>query len=116
MRQTLDRASEARSGFEFEHRLLMPNGSVKHIRVSACVVAASSGNLEFVGAVTDITAAKQAEHELRRITDAIPQLDRRLESGMAGPFAGKSSGARSIHGLSIEEMQAEKSPRSHLSS
>src|SRR6202522_1859682 len=62
VRQTLDRASEARSDFEFEHRLLMPNSSVKHIRVSACVVAASSGNLEFVGAVTDITAAKQAEH------------------------------------------------------
>jgi formate hydrogenlyase transcriptional activator len=60
--------------------LLIPNGSVKHLHVSARVVAASSGNFEFVGAVTDVTAAKQAEekirqdaHELRRITDSISQ-------------------------------------------
>src|SRR3984885_952707 len=79
--QTLDRESEARANFELEHRLLMPNGSVKHLHVSARVVTTTSGNLEYVGAVTDITAAKQAEeksrqdeHELRRITDAIPQL------------------------------------------
>jgi formate hydrogenlyase transcriptional activator len=44
------------------------------------VVPTTSGNLEFVGAVTDVTAAKQAEekirqdaHELRRITDSISQ-------------------------------------------
>jgi PAS domain S-box-containing protein len=78
--QTLDRESEARTDFELEHRLLMPNGSVKYLHVSARVVTTTSGNLEFVGAVTDVTAAKQAEeksrqdeHELRRITDSISQ-------------------------------------------
>jgi PAS domain S-box-containing protein len=78
--QTLDRESEARADFELEHRLLMPNGSVKHLHASFRVVPTTSGNLEFVGAVTDVTAAKQAEekirqdaHELRRITDSISQ-------------------------------------------
>jgi formate hydrogenlyase transcriptional activator len=78
--QALDRASEARSDFELEHRLLMPNGSVKHLHVSARLLTTSSGNLEFVGAVTDVTAAKQAEEKirqdadgLRRITDSISQ-------------------------------------------
>ena len=59
----------------------MPNGSVKHLHVSARALTNSSGDLEFVGAVTDVTAAKQAEeksrqdeNELRRITDAIPHL------------------------------------------
>jgi PAS domain S-box-containing protein len=80
VQQTLDRASEANADFDLEHRLLMPDGSVKHLHVSARVLTTSSGNVEFVGAVTDISAAKQAEeksrqdeHELRRITDAIPQ-------------------------------------------
>ena len=90
VQQTLDRASEARADFDLEHRLLMPDGSVKHLHVSARVVTTSSGNLEFVGAVTDVTAAKQAEekirqhgHELRRIIDAIPTFDRRAGIPMA---------------------------------
>jgi PAS domain S-box-containing protein len=81
VQQTLKWASEARADFDLEHRLLMPNGTVKHLHVSARVLTNSSGNLEFVGAVTDVTAAKQAEeksrqdaYELRCITDSIPQL------------------------------------------
>ena len=80
VQQARDRASEARADFELEHRLLMPNGSVKYLHVSARALTNSSGDLEFVGAVTDVTAAKQAEekirqdaHELRRITDSISQ-------------------------------------------
>src|ERR1700678_1549882 len=42
VRQTLDRESEARADFELEHRLLMPNGSVKHLHVSARVVTTTS--------------------------------------------------------------------------
>src|SRR5580704_2006482 len=106
--QTLDRASEARVEFDLEHRLLMPDGSVKHLHVSARVLTASSGNLEFVGAVTDVTAAKQAEHELRRITDAIPQLIVVLNPDGRTVYVNRV--ALEYTGLSIEEMQAESSP------
>jgi PAS domain S-box-containing protein len=113
--QTLDRESEARVDFELEHRLLMPNGSVKHLHVSFRVVPTTSGNLEFVGAVTDVTAAKQAEeksrqdeHELRRITDAIPQLIVVLNPD--GRMVYVNRVALEYTGLSIEEMQAESSP------
>ena len=78
--QSLERASEARADFDLEHRLLMPDGSVKHLYVSARALTTSSGDIEFVGAVTDVTAAKQADeksrqdaYELRCITDSIPQ-------------------------------------------
>src|SRR6266404_5210129 len=77
--QTIDRASEARANLDLEHRLLMPDGSVKYIQVLARALE-TSGNLEYVGAVTDITAAKQAEEkirlsemELRQILDFAPQ-------------------------------------------
>jgi len=113
--QTLDRESEARTDFELEHRLLMPNGSVKHLHVSFRVVTTSSGNLEFIGAVTDVTAAKQAEeksrqdeHELRRITDAIPQLIVVLNPDGRTVYVNRV--ALEYTGLSIEEMQAESSP------
>jgi signal transduction histidine kinase len=74
VQQTIDRASEARADFEFEHRLLMPDGWVKHIRVTARALKAPSGNLEFVGAVTDVTAAKRAEEELRRLSGRLLRL------------------------------------------
>jgi PAS domain S-box-containing protein len=110
--QTLDRASEARVDFDLEHRLLMPDGSVKHLHVSARVLTASPGNLEFVGAVTDVTAAKQAEeksrqdeHELRRITDAIPQVIVVLNPDGRTVYVNRV--ALEYTGLSIEETRAE---------
>jgi PAS domain S-box-containing protein len=65
VRQTLDRACDTRANFDFEHRLLMADGSFKHLHVSARVLTTSSEELEYVGAVTDVTAAKQAEERLR---------------------------------------------------
>ncbi len=78
--QTIDRASNEGANADLEHRLLMPDGSVKYIHVLARALKSSSGNVEFVGAVTDVTAAKQAEDkirqsemELRQILDFAPQ-------------------------------------------
>jgi PAS domain S-box-containing protein len=66
VQQIIDDASEERAYLDFQHRLMMPDGSVKHLHVMARALKPSSGKLEFVGAVTDITAAKQAEEKLRR--------------------------------------------------
>jgi PAS domain S-box-containing protein len=81
VQQLLDRASRERKDFDFEHRLLMPDGTVKYLHVLGHALQDSPGNLEFVGAVTDVTAAKQAEEkirqserELRQILDLAPQL------------------------------------------
>ncbi len=64
--QILARASVAGENFDTEHRLLMPDGTVKYLHVVARGLAESSGDLEFVGAVIDITPAKQAEEALRK--------------------------------------------------
>jgi len=66
VQQIIDDASEERAYLDFEHRLIMLDGSVKHLHVMARALTPSSGKLEFVGAVTNITAAKQAEDKLRR--------------------------------------------------
>src|SRR4029077_7932885 len=61
VQETIERASQDGRDFDFEHRVLMPDGSVKYIRAVARALRDESGSIEFVGAVTDITAAKQAE-------------------------------------------------------
>src|ERR1700680_2217449 len=47
VQQTLGRASKARENVDFEHRLLMPDSSVKHLHVLARALETSSGNLEY---------------------------------------------------------------------
>jgi signal transduction histidine kinase len=59
--QLIDRVSRDRTDFDFEHRLLMPDGSVKYLRVVGHPSENESGSFEFVGAVTDITERKRAE-------------------------------------------------------
>src|SRR5256712_2675477 len=66
VKRTIDRASQDRKNFEHEYRLLMPDGSVKHVHVVAHALSDESGSVEFVGAVMDVTVAKQAEEALRQ--------------------------------------------------
>src|ERR1700732_2987713 len=61
VRQVVDRVSLEKKDFDFEHRLLMPNGSVKYLRVVGRASKDESGSFEFGGAVMDITGLKRAE-------------------------------------------------------
>jgi len=84
-------ASASTSGSDFEHecRLLMPSGTIKLLHTRAHALHDSSGNIEFVGMLSDVTALKAAEKqareqemELRQILDLTPQL-----VGVLGPQA-----------------------------
>jgi PAS domain S-box-containing protein len=65
VKSTLDRASGDGKDFDYEYRLLMPDGSVKYVHVVAHAVRDPIGILRFVGALMDVTAAKRAEDALR---------------------------------------------------
>ena len=62
----LERASQGGKDFDLEYRLLMPDASVKHVRVVARAVSDESAGVEVVGAVMDVTAAKNAEGRIRK--------------------------------------------------
>ena len=81
VRQEIERASQDREDIGFEHRLLMPDGSVKHVRVAGRARTDKPGELEFVGAVTDITGAKRAEEALRRSEAYLAEAQRLSHSG-----------------------------------
>ena len=79
--ETIERASRTGTDFEDEYRLMTSGGAIKHIHVRAHAMHDSSGNMEFIGAVTDITERKIGEEkiraqemELRQILDLAPQM------------------------------------------
>src|SRR5882672_2029392 len=55
VQQTIKRAAQDGKDFDFEHRLLIPDGSVKHVHVVAHALNDVSGSVEFVGAVMDVS-------------------------------------------------------------
>ena len=67
--QIIDGVSSS-TDFEHEYRLVMPTGAIKHIQVRAHALPDSSGNIEIVGSVTDITGRKTAEEKIRRLVGA----------------------------------------------
>jgi PAS domain S-box-containing protein len=75
----VERASNSGGGIDYEYRLLFPGGRVKYVRVLARPLGSASDDLEFTGAVINITEAKLAEEkirfsekELRTLVEAIP--------------------------------------------
>jgi predicted ATPase/signal transduction histidine kinase/GAF domain-containing protein len=56
----------AKEGFDYEHRLVMPDGRVKHIHVVGHPVPDESSGFQLAGAVMDITARKEAQAALEQ--------------------------------------------------
>src|SRR6202030_4747780 len=83
VKEVINRSLEGEPEFEHAYRLLLPDGRVKHVHAIAHVLQDASGNLEFVGAVTDITERKTTEDKIRRL----------VETNILGIFIGNFEGA-----------------------
>jgi len=81
VKQTIERASQDGKNFEHEYRLRMPDGSVKYVHVVAHALSDESGSVEFVGAVMDVTAAKEAEKTLRESEAYLAEAQRLTHTG-----------------------------------
>jgi PAS domain S-box-containing protein len=66
LRQFIRRMSREHGDLDFEHRLLLPDGVIKHLHMRTRRVQFDTGEPEVVGALMDVTAARKAEEALRR--------------------------------------------------
>ncbi len=88
VQETIGCASREGLNFDLAHRLLTPDGRVKHLHVLARALKTPSGNLEFVGAVTDVTERKRAEEEQARLGQRLRQAEKMEAMGtLAGGIA-----------------------------
>ena len=65
----------------------MPDGSVKYIHVLARALGPTSDDLEFVGAVTDVTERKRSEEEREKLHEVEAHLARINRVSMMGALA-----------------------------
>jgi len=79
---TIDQAIDNKSEYEAEFRILLPDGTLKHIHSVGHPVLNPSGDLvQFVGSSTDITERKRAEEALRQTQADLAHVTRATTMG-----------------------------------
>jgi PAS domain S-box-containing protein len=67
IRERLNSAIRERSGFDLEHRILLPDGSIRYVQSVGRHLLSPSGEVDdYIGTTMDITDRKKAEEELQR--------------------------------------------------
>jgi transcriptional regulator with GAF, ATPase, and Fis domain len=81
LQQLFNRVMRELQDWDLDHRLLLPDGTVKHLHVVAHAVRdGATGGAGYVGAVMDVTAAKESRQALETACAEIQQLKDRLQS------------------------------------
>jgi PAS domain S-box-containing protein len=73
---TRSRASHGAKDFAFEHRLLLPGDVIKYVQVLAQELRSENGELEYVGAIRDVTDRKNSEDILHRLREELAHVAR----------------------------------------
>ena len=90
VQSAIDRVTHDKKDWEIDHRLLMPDGRVKYVRVVARAVR-HPGGVEFIGAIMDVTATRRAQRAARRARE------RALAARFAAALEERTRLAREIH-------------------
>ena len=111
VRRVIDRSAREGNDFDLEHRLLMPDQRIKYLHIIAHRRADNSENLEFIGAVRDVTAAKAAqrklkedEAELRQLINFVPEHVLVMDAN--GNRLYENQAVREYFGTSLDGLQA----------
>ena len=74
-----NRAAQNGMDLDVEHRILLPDGVIKYVHAVAHAGRDDSGNLEYMGVVTDITERKRAEEERQALSRNLQESKTWLE-------------------------------------
>jgi len=78
--EMIERARAGVGDFEYEHRLLMPDGTVKHLHLIAHVRGDNPG--EYIGAVQDVTQRRLSEQALSKARSELANVARVTSLGV----------------------------------
>jgi C4-dicarboxylate-specific signal transduction histidine kinase len=76
LKNLIERAAHDGKDWALEYRLRMPAGDIKHVAVVARGGRDKSGQIEFVGAIMDVTERKLAEESLRKAQANLAHITR----------------------------------------
>ena len=76
-----ERARSAASDFQYEHRLLMPDQSVKYLHLIAHGTRNENGEVEYIGAVQDVTNRRKSEEALGKARSELAHVARVMSLG-----------------------------------
>lgn len=77
----IERARGEGSDFEFEHRLLMSDHSVKYLHLVAHGTRDGDGQLEYIGAIQDVTERRLSEEALSEVRSELAHMSRVMSLG-----------------------------------
>jgi PAS domain S-box-containing protein len=82
MGDMIERAQRGENGFEYQHRIVLPDQSIKHLHLIAHKARNSSGRTEYIGAVLDITQRQLSEEALEKVRSELAQVTRIMSLGV----------------------------------
>jgi len=74
--EMIDRARGVGTDFEYEHRLQMPDHSIKYLHMVAHGIRHQDGGVEYIGAVQDVTRRRLAEDALGKARSELAHVAR----------------------------------------
>jgi PAS domain S-box-containing protein len=75
--EMVTKATNEKANWEFDYRIVLPDGSIKHIHAVAHPVFNGSGNLvEYIGTIMDVTERRRAEAALREAQSDLARINR----------------------------------------
>jgi len=72
----IDQARKGVSNFEYEHRLLLPDQTVKYLHLIAHGIRDNEDRLEYIGAVQDVTQRHSSEEALAKARSELARVSR----------------------------------------
>jgi PAS domain S-box-containing protein len=82
LHEVVERARRDGSDIDYEHRLLMPNHSVKYVNMVAHATRDRDGRLEYIGAIQDVTQRRLSDEALSKARSELSHVARVTSLGI----------------------------------